>query len=264
MMSDLHLQQVSVQYEGQHAPTLHNINLTIPHDGITVVLGPSGCGKTTLLNVLAGFVGVSAGAVRDGEIQIVAPAADRTVVFQDDALMPWLNVQENVELGLKIQNMPAKQRADIATQMLQQVNLSGAEEKQIWELSGGMRQRVGIARALAVHSKYLLMDEPFGALDAFTREQMQDLVLDLWQRHQTGFFLITHDIEEALVLATNLVLMAPFPGRIIDELTPPFSQQRRAGKSFRQIKSDPAFIDMREYLFTRLNAQDTAQYEVSI
>ena len=108
------------------------------------------------------------------------------------------------------------------------------------------------------------MDEPFGALDAFTREQMQDLVLDLWQRHQTGFFLITHDIEEALVLATNLVLMAPFPGRIIDELTPPFSQQRRAGKSFRQIKSDPAFIDMREYLFTRLNAQDTAQYEVSI
>ena len=169
-----------------------------------------------------------------------------------------------MELGLKIQNMPAKQRADIATQMLQQVNLSGAEEKQIWELSGGMRQRVGIARALAVHSKYLLMDEPFGALDAFTREQMQDLVLDLWQRHQTGFFLITHDIEEALVLATNLVLMAPFPGRIIDELTPPFSQQRRAGKSFRQIKSDPDFIDMREYLFTRLNAQDTAQYEVSI
>ena len=263
-MSDLHLQQVSVQYEGQHAPTLHNINLTIPHDGITVVLGPSGCGKTTLLNVLAGFVGVSAGAVRDGETQIVAPAADRTVVFQDDALMPWLNVQKNVELGLKIQNMPAKQRTDIATQMLQQVNLSGAEEKQIWELSGGMRQRVGIARALAVRSKYLLMDEPFGALDAFTREQMQDLVLDLWQRHQTGFFLITHDIEEALVLATNLVLMAPFPGRIIDELAPPFSQQRRAGKSFRQIKSDPDFIDMREYLFTRLNAQDTAQYEVSI
>ena len=264
MMSDLHLQQVSVQYEGQHAPTLHNINLTIPHNGITVVLGPSGCGKTTLLNVLAGFVGVSAGAVRDGETQILAPAADRTVVFQDDALMPWLNVQKNVELGLKIQNMPAKQRTDIATQMLQQVNLSGAEEKQIWELSGGMRQRVGIARALAVRSKYLLMDEPFGALDAFTREQMQDLVLDLWQRHQTGFFLITHDIEEALVLATNLVLMAPFPGRIIDELAPPFSQQRRAGKSFRQIKSDPDFIDMREYLFTRLNAQDTAQYEVSI
>ena len=127
-----------------------------------------------------------------------------------------------------------------------------------------MRQRVGIARALAVRSKYLLMDEPFGALDAFTREQMQDLVLDLWQHNQTGFFLITHDIEEALVLATHLVLMAPFPGRIIDELAPPFSQQRRAGKSFRQIKSDPAFIEMREYLFTRLNAQDTAQYEVSI
>ena len=264
MMSDLHLQQVSVQYEGSHAPTLHNINLTIPHNGITVVLGPSGCGKTTLLNVLAGFVGVSSGAVRDGEIQIVAPAADRTVVFQDDALMHWLKVKKKIEIGMKIQNMPAKQRADIATQTLQQVNLSGAEEKQIWELSGGMRQRVGIARALAVRSKYLLMDEPFGALDAFTREQMQDLVLDLWQRHQTGFFLITHDIEEALVLATNLVLMAPFPGRIIDELTPPFSQQRRAGKSFRQIKSDPAFIDMREYLFTRLNAQDTAQYEVSI
>ncbi|WP_407701095.1 taurine ABC transporter ATP-binding protein [Vitreoscilla massiliensis] len=264
MMSDLSLQQVSVQYEGQAAPTLQNISLNIPHDGITVILGPSGCGKTTLLNVLAGFVPINAGEVRDGDKYINAPAADRTVVFQDDALMPWLNVQENVELGLKIQNVPAQQRSAIAKQVLQQVNLSGAEEKQIWELSGGMRQRVGIARALAVRSKYLLMDEPFGALDAFTREQMQDLVLDLWQQNQTGFFLITHDIEEALVLATQLVLMAPFPGRIIDEIEPPFSRQRRAGKSFRQIKSDSAFIDMREYLFTRLNAQDPALYEVSI
>lgn len=263
-MSDLRLDSISVHYEGQDAPTLQNVSLDIPHDGITVILGPSGCGKTTLLNVLAGFVEVSAGAVRDGERVITVPGADRTVVFQDDALMPWLNVIDNVELGLKIQNVPASERTDIAKQVLQQVNLSGAEEKNIWELSGGMCQRVGIARALAVKSKYLLMDEPFGALDAFTREQMQDLVLGLWQRNQTGFFLITHDIEEALVLATKLILMAPFPGRIIDELEPPFSRQRRAGKSFRQIKSDPSFIEMREYLLTRLNAQDAAQYEVSI
>ena len=263
-MSDLRAHNVSVVYAGQTTPTLHDVSLDIPHDGITVVLGPSGCGKTTLLNVLAGFVSASSGVLSDGDTLISAPAADRTVVFQDDALMPWLNVIENVQLGLQIQNTPAEQRLAIANKVLQQVNLSGAEHKNIWELSGGMRQRVGIARALAVQSKYLLMDEPFGALDAFTREQMQDLVLGLWQRQQTGFFLITHDIEEALVLATKLVLMAPFPGRIVAELSPPFSQQRRAGKSFRHIKSDPAFIDMREYLFTRLVAQDPAQYEVSI
>lgn len=133
-----------MQYAGQAAPTLQDISLNIPHDGITVILGPSGCGKTTLLNVLAGFVPISAGEVRDGDKRINAPSADRTVVFQDDALMPWLNVQENVELGLKIQNVPAQQRSAIAKQVLQQVNLSGAEEKQIWELSGGMRQRVAL------------------------------------------------------------------------------------------------------------------------
>lgn len=263
-MSNLSLQNIEVLYEGQSAPTLASVSLEIPQDGITVVLGPSGCGKTTLLNVLAGFVAPTAGRLVDGETLITAPDADRTVVFQDDALMPWLTVLENVELGLKIQGVPAQERTHIAQAMLQKVNLSGAEDKNIWELSGGMRQRVGIARALAVKSKYLLMDEPFGALDAFTREQMQDLVLGLWAGNQTGFFLITHDIEEALVLATNLVLMAPFPGRIIDEIQPPFSQQRKEGKSFRSIKSDPSFIEMREYLFTRLNAQDAALYEVSI
>lgn len=264
MMSNLSLQNIEVLYEGQNAPTLASVSLEIPQDGITVVLGPSGCGKTTLLNVLAGFVAPTGGRLVDGETRITAPGADRTVVFQDDALMPWLSVLENVELGLKIQGVAAKERTHIAHAMLQKVNLSGAEDKNIWELSGGMRQRVGIARALAVKSKYLLMDEPFGALDAFTREQMQDLVLGLWAGNQTGFFLITHDIEEALVLATNLVLMAPFPGRIIDEIQPPFSEQRKAGKSFRSIKSDPNFIEMREYLFTRLNAQDAALYEVSI
>ena len=263
-MSNLSLQNIQVMYEGQTTPTLESVSLEIPQDGITVVLGPSGCGKTTLLNVLAGFVTPTSGRLVDGETLITAPGADRTVVFQDDALMPWLDVQQNVELGLNIQGIEPKERSERALKMLQKVNLSGASDKQIWELSGGMRQRVGIARALAVQSKYLLMDEPFGALDAFTREQMQDLVLGLWADNQTGFFLITHDIEEALVLATNLVLMAPYPGRIIDQIQPPFSQQRKQGKSFRQIKSDPQFIDMREYLFTRLNAQDTALYEVSI
>ena len=219
-MSDLHLQQVSVQYAGQHAPTLHNINLTIPHDGITVVLGPSGCGKTTLLNVLAGFVGVSAGAVRDGETLIVAPAADRTVVFQDDALMPWLNVQENVELGLKIQNLPAKQRADIATKMLQQVKLSGAEAKQIWELSGGMRQRVGIARALAVRSKYLLMDEPFGALDAFTREQ----ILAHLDKSRVGF-----DLAERLACAA---LLTERRSQFINDATRKRGHQHQTGGQY--------------------------------
>ncbi|AQR63725.1 taurine transporter ATP-binding subunit [Aquaspirillum sp. LM1] len=251
-MCALLAQDVSVFYPGQPEPALSQVNLSLGEASLTVALGPSGCGKTTLLNVLAGFIAPSQGRVTlDGQ-PVTGPGADRAVVFQHDALLPWLNVRDNVAFGLQLQGVGRAERQRRADDMLALVGLDAVAKQKIWALSGGMRQRVGIARALTSPSQVLLMDEPFGALDAFTREQMQALLLKVWQHTGRRIFLITHDIEEALFLATELVLMSPGPGRIVERIHPPFSQRYRAGESVRQIKSDPAFIALREQLLSTL------------
>ena len=263
-MAAIELDGIGLRYPGQQHHTLKNISLTLEDDGSTVIIGPSGCGKTSLLNIVAGFIQPTEGRLLREKQILTQPGADRVVVFQDDALMPWLDVADNVALGLKIRGRPAAERRMAALEALEKVGLAHAAEKQIWELSGGMRQRVGIARALAVHSAFLLLDEPFGALDAFTREQMQELVLHIWQHQQTALFLITHDIEEALLLASRLVLMAPHPGSIAEVIEPDFSSRWRQGASVRDIKSAKDFIELREYLFYKLMARTPANYEVSI
>ena len=263
-MPSIEVNSASVHFAGQSQPTLDDINLIIPDDGITVIIGPSGCGKTTLLNILAGFITPTSGTISSNGQTISAPGSDRVVVFQDDALMPWLNVAENVALGLNIAGTDKTTRQQRVTEKLQQVGLENVANKPIWALSGGMRQRVGIARALAVNSQFLLMDEPFGALDAFTREQMQELVLSLWRQHSSGFVLITHDIEEALLLATRLVLMAPYPGRILEILDLDYSQRWRQGESLRHLKADKTFVELRESLFYKLVARSPSQHEVTI
>ena len=240
----LQISHLSADYGGK--PALADINLTLDSGELLVVLGPSGCGKTTLLNLIAGFVPYQHGSIiLDGK-HVDGPGAERGVVFQNEGLLPWRNVQDNVALGLQLAGVNKTERRHIAALMLKKVGLEGAEKRFIWQLSGGQRQRVGIARALAANPQLLLLDEPFGALDAFTREQMQTLLLTLW--HETGkkVLLITHDIEEAVFMATELVLLSPGPGRVLERLSLDFARRFVAGESCRSIKSDPQFIAQRE------------------
>ncbi|WP_375156853.1 taurine ABC transporter ATP-binding subunit [Klebsiella aerogenes] len=252
----LQISHLSADYGGK--PALADINLTLDSGELLVVLGPSGCGKTTLLNLIAGFVPYQHGSITLEGRRIDGPGADRGVVFQNDGLLPWRNVQDNVALGLQLAGVEKTQRREIAAQMLKKVGLQGAEKRFIWQLSGGQRQRVGIARALAADPQLLLLDEPFGALDAFTREQMQTLLLRLW--HETGkqVLLITHDIEEAVFMASELVLLSPGPGRVQERLPLEFGRRFVAGESCRSIKSDPQFIAQREYVLSRVFEQREA------
>lgn len=252
----LQISHLSADYGGK--PALADINLTLDSGELLVVLGPSGCGKTTLLNLIAGFVPYQHGSITLEGRRIDGPGADRGVVFQNEGLLPWRNVLDNVALGLQLAGVEKTQRREIAAQMLKKVGLQGAEKRFIWQLSGGQRQRVGIARALAADPQLLLLDEPFGALDAFTREQMQTLLLRLW--HETGkqVLLITHDIEEAVFIASELVLLSPGPGRVQERLPLEFGRRFVAGESCRSIKSDPQFIAQREYVLSRVFEQREA------
>ncbi len=253
----LQISHLSADYGGK--PALADINLTLESGELLVVLGPSGCGKTTLLNLIAGFVPYQHGSITLEGQRVTGPGAERGVVFQNEGLLPWRNVQDNVALGLQLAGVDKAQRRQAAAQMLKKVGLEGAEKRFIWQLSGGQRQRVGIARALAANPQLLLLDEPFGALDAFTREQMQTLLLlKLW--HETGkqVLLITHDIEEAIFMATELVLLSPGPGRVVERLPLDFSRRFVAGESCRSIKSDPRFIEQREYILSRVFDQREA------
>ena len=252
----LQISHLSADYGGK--PALADINLTLESGELLVVLGPSGCGKTTLLNLIAGFVPYQHGSITLEGQRVTGPGAERGVVFQNEGLLPWRNVQDNVALGLQLAGVDKAQRRHAAAQMLKKVGLEGAEKRFIWQLSGGQRQRVGIARALAANPQLLLLDEPFGALDAFTREQMQTLLLKLW--HETGkqVLLITHDIEEAIFMATELVLLSPGPGRVVERLRLDFSRRFVAGESCRSIKSDPRFIVQREYILSRVFDQREA------
>lgn len=252
----LQISHLSADYGGK--PALADINLTVDSGELLVVLGPSGCGKTTLLNLIAGFVPYQHGSITLDGKRVDGPGADRGVVFQNEGLLPWRNVQDNVALGLQLSGVGKAERRETAAQMLKKVGLEGAEKRFIWQLSGGQRQRVGIARALAANPQLLLLDEPFGALDAFTREQMQTLLLKLW--HETGkkVLLITHDIEEAIFMATELVLLSPGPGRVLERLPLDFGRRFVAGEACRSIKSDPRFIEQREYVLSRVFEQREA------
>ncbi|MCU1716704.1 taurine ABC transporter ATP-binding subunit [Pseudomonas sp. 5P_3.1_Bac2] len=254
-MALLELERISAQYPGAAEPVLTDISLSLGPQQLLVALGPSGSGKTTLLNLIAGFVNPSAGRITLDQEIVRGPGADRGVVFQDDALLPWQNVLENVAFGLQLAGVSRAQREAKARELLGLVDLAGFEQRRIWELSGGQRQRVGIARALAAEPRVLLMDEPFGALDAFTREQMQELLLQVWQRTAKPVFLITHDIEEAVFLATDLILLAPNPGRVSERLKLNFGQRYSAGESARAIKSDPEFIATREHVLAQVFAE---------
>jgi NitT/TauT family transport system ATP-binding protein len=193
---------------------IDDFNLSIAEREFVAILGPSGCGKSTLLNMVAGFDSPTAGSVKVAGKDITSPSPQRGVVFQEPALFPWYSVMENVIFGPKTQGQKADDYRPRALQIIEQVGLRGFENSYPAELSGGMRQRVGIARVLIMQPQVLLMDEPFGALDAQTRMLMQELLLQVWERHHQTVLFITHDIEEALLLADRVCVMTARPGRV--------------------------------------------------
>lgn len=236
---------------------LENVSIDFQSEEFIVALGASGCGKTTLLNVMAGFIKPTSGELLLKDIPISGPGKDRGVVFQKNALLPWLNVIENTEFGLKLQGVGEKKRRAVARDNLNLVGLSDFEAYPIFQLSGGMQQRVGLARALTSDPEILFMDEPLGALDAFTRENMQELILQVWRETKKTIFFITHSVEEALFMATRLIVMSPRPGRITHEYPLEFCHKYFEVGNARQIKSDPEFIKIREEVLSIIYGEET-------
>lgn len=258
----LNIDGVSVVYPAADrrppVEALSQINLTIEDEEFVVALGASGCGKSTLLNLIAGFLSPTSGKlVLDGR-QVSGPGADRAVVFQKHALLPWLNVLDNVAFGLEIQGIPKAQRYETANKFLGMLGLDGFQNAPVYKLSGGMQQRVGIARALTCNPRVLLMDEPLGALDALTREKAQELILNIWKNTHKSVFFITHSVEEALFMGTKLVVMSPRPGRITHLFDLPFSRQFLGGTPARHVKASPEFIQMREDVLKIIFADEEA------
>ncbi|MGX1309473.1 taurine transport system ATP-binding protein [Amorphus suaedae] len=258
----LRIEDTSVVYPAANGrppvEALRKIDLTIEPGDFVVALGASGCGKSTLLNLIAGFLSPSSGSITlDGE-PVAGPGADRSVVFQKHALLPWLNVLDNVAFGLKLQGISQQNRNAIAEKFIGLLGLAGFEQSPVYSLSGGMQQRVGIARALTCEPKVLLMDEPLGALDALTREKAQELILQIWNDTKKSMFFITHSVEEALFMGTKLVVMSPRPGRIAHRFDLPFSRRFCDGQPARKIKASPDFIEIREQVLSIIFADEEA------
>ena len=220
----LKLDSVSHVFEtdkGEQVEALRDIDLLIPDSEIVCLVGPSGCGKSTLLKLIAGFFKPSSGLILDSGSEVTGPAVERGVVFQHATLFPWLTVAENINLSSTFTG--TREHADEGQRLLDTVGLSESANRYPYELSGGMQQRAQIARVLAASPRTVLMDEPFGALDPFTREQLQAELLGIWQRYRPTIIFVTHSVEEALLLGHRVVVMGARPGRIIDDVEIPQS-----------------------------------------
>ena len=223
---------------------LYNISLAIRKNEFVSLLGPSGCGKTTLISIIAGLLPADCGEVLVNGQAVTVPGRDRCMVFQQFGLLPWRTVLSNVEFGLEIESVPKDERSALAGQYLELVGLKGFEHYYPHQISGGMQQRVGIARALSKKPDILLMDEPFGAVDAQTREQLQEELLKIWSRTDTTVVFVTHSIDEALYLSDRVVVMQARPGRIKEEVSVDLPRPRWEG----DVKADPRFAQLRSQL----------------
>ncbi|MGO4915152.1 taurine ABC transporter ATP-binding protein [Pseudogemmobacter sp. W21_MBD1_M6] len=253
-MSGLIIDNISMRFDlpnGASVQALQNVSLELVEGELLSVLGPSGCGKTTLLNILAGFLAPTEGRIVLNGRTVTGPAAERGMVFQQGALFEWMDVRENVAFGPRMKGMPRNDRDAIVDHLLEVVGLQDFKDKAVYELSGGMQQRVALARCLANEPDVILMDEPLGALDALTREKMQGLVLKLWKETGKTVVLITHSVEEALLLGERLIVMAPRPGRIHKEYRLPFAE-RGVNADLRSVKKSEGFAETREEILSMI------------
>jgi bicarbonate transport system ATP-binding protein len=257
----LFLHNVSKVYDTAKGPycVIDNINLTVNEGEFICVIGHSGCGKSTLLNMISGFTQPTTGDVCLNNKFITKPGPDRMVVFQNYSLLPWKTAAENIFLAVKTVNpkMSKAEQMHIVNEHLEMVGLSASAKKYPHQLSGGMKQRVAIARALAIRPEVLVLDEPFGALDAITREELQEELLTIWQNNRCTVLMITHDIDEALLLADRVVMMTNGPSANIGEILDiPFERPRDRTK----LVEDPRYVQLRnhalDFLFRRFSHDD--------
>ena len=251
-MQELSVDKVGMIYKlpnGGSVEALKDVSFNLGTGRILTLLGPSGCGKTTLLNIIAGFLAPTSGRVSLGSNRIEGPGQDRGMVFQQGALFEWLSVEKNVAFGPNMNGRPKAETKKVVDDLLNTVGLAGFGEKAVYELSGGMQQRVALARCLANDPELILMDEPLGALDALTREKMQGLILKLWKDTGKTIILVTHSVEEALFLGDKLFVMAPRPGRIEREYELPFAEMGLKVNP-RELKTSPEFIEKREEILS--------------
>lgn len=253
-MSDLVAADVNmtfITHAGGAVHALKDVNFSLEQGELLSVLGPSGCGKTTLLNIIAGFLHPTSGMMTLGDHEIIGPAVERGMVFQQGALFEWLTVADNVNFGLRMKNADKVETAEKVEEWLDIVGLHGFGDTPTYQLSGGMQQRVALARCLINDPDLILMDEPLGALDALTREKMQTLVLKIWKETGKTIMIITHSVEEALLLGERLFVMAPRPGRLHKQYRLPFAE-RGLSEDARAIKNDAEFVDYREEILTMI------------
>ena len=254
LMSDLVSQDLNMIFKSQKGETVHalkDISFSLKKGDLLTVLGPSGCGKTTLLNIAAGFLRPTSGTINLAGKEIDGPGVERGMVFQHGALFEWLTVTENVNFGLRMKKEDPITTAKKVDEWLDIVGLQGFGNTPTYQLSGGMQQRVALARCLINDPELILMDEPLGALDALTREKMQSLVLKIWKETGKTIILITHSVEEALLLGEKLYVMAPRPGRIHKEYKLPFATMG-LDIDLREIKNNEDFVSKREEILTMI------------
>ena len=253
-MSNLVSKNLNMVFKSPKGDTVHalkDINFTLKKGELLTVLGPSGCGKTTLLNIAAGFLRPTSGLIKLGEKEINGPGVDRGMVFQQGALFEWLTVAENVNFGLRMKKEDSIKTAKKVEEWLEIVGLKGFGNTPTYQLSGGMQQRVALARCLINDPDLILMDEPLGALDALTREKMQSLVLKIWKETGKTIILITHSVEEALLLGERVYVMAPRPGRLHKEYKLPFASMGLK-EDLRKIKNNKDFVSKREEILSMI------------
>jgi NitT/TauT family transport system ATP-binding protein len=253
MKPKLELRDITMAYRtrrGDQVIAVDNLSLDVADREFISIVGPSGCGKSTLLRVAAGLVQPTVGDVLLDGRQITGPGADRGMVFQSYTLFPWLTVQGNVEFGPRLKGLPSRERGKLAHEYIDMVGLQGFERSYPKELSGGMMQRVAIARALANDPEVLLMDEPFGALDAQTRTIMQELLVTIWQRTPKTILFVTHDIDEALFISDRVYIMTARPGRIKQVLDVHLPRPRTV-----DLTTDPQFIEQKRVVLDSIKEE---------